>query len=154
MVEWLDSNVLYWHWVVFGILLAGAEIFAPSFFLLWLGISCVLVGIISYFVPLSFSTEIILWGIFSLSSLVIWFKFVSPTIMKNKTLSGMSKEALIGQEGTVTEFSNSASKGRLRFSAPIVGNDEWGIRSESELTSGDRVIVTDISGNDLIVRKK
>lgn len=153
MVEWLDANILYWHWVVFGILLAGAEIFAPSFFLLWLGISCVIVGFISYFIDLSFSTQIILWGVFSFSSLVIWFKFIAPS-MKNKTLSGMSREALIGQEGTVTEFSKALFKGRLRFSAPIVGNDEWGFRSEDELSVGDRAIVTEISGNDLIVRKK
>ena len=53
MVEWLDANILYWHWIVFGILLAGAEIFAPSFFLLWLGVSGVLVGLIRYYrVPL------------------------------------------------------------------------------------------------------
>ena len=153
MVEWLDANVLYWHWVVFGILLAGAEIFAPSFFLLWLGVSCVVVGIISYFIDLSFSTQIILWGIFSFSSLVAWFKFIAP-LMKNQTLSGMSREALIGQEGTITEFSKGLLKGHLRFPAPIVGNDEWSVRSEDELSAGDRAIVTEISGNDLIVRKK
>lgn len=153
MVEWLDANILYWHWVVFGILLAGAEIFAPSFFLLWLGVSAVVVGVISYFIELSFSTEIILWGILSFSSLVAWFKFIAPS-MKTNTLSGMSREALIGQEGTVTEFSKTVSKGRLRFPAPVVGNDEWGFRSEDDFAAGDRAIVTEISGNDLIVRKK
>lgn len=153
MVDWLDANVLYWHWVVFGILLAGAEIFAPSFFLLWLGVSGILVGLISYFVNITFSTEIILWGVFSLASLVVWFKLIAPS-MKNKTLSGMSREALIGQEGTITEFNLSVSKGRLRFSAPIVGSDEWGFRCEQVLSVGDRAIVTDVSGNDLIVRKK
>ncbi|UZE94594.1 NfeD family protein [Alkalimarinus alittae] len=153
MVEWLDANILYWHWVVFGILLAGAEIFAPSFFLLWLGVSGLLVGFISYFVNISFSTEIILWGVFSLASLVIWFKLIAP-LMKNNTLSGMSREALIGQEGTITEYNQSVSKGRLRFSAPIVGNDEWGFRCEQALSVGDRAVVTDVSGNDLIVRKK
>ncbi|WP_250658075.1 NfeD family protein [Alkalimarinus coralli] len=153
MVDWLDANVLYWHWLVFGILLAGAEIFAPSFFLLWLGVSAVLVGAIGYFINLTFSGEIILWGIFSLASLIIWFKLIAPS-MKNKSLSGMSREALIGQEGTITEFNQSVSKGRLRFSAPIVGNDEWGFRCEEMLNVGDRAVVTDVSGNDLIVRKK
>ena len=153
MVEWLDANILYWHWIVFGILLAGAEIFAPSFFLLWLGVSAFVVGFIVYFIDVSFSSEIILWGILSLSSLVAWFKFIAPS-MKTKTLSGMSREALIGQEGTVTEFSKSILKGRLRFSAPIVGNDEWSVRCEDDLSVGDRAIVTEISGNDLIVRKK
>lgn len=153
MVEWLDTHILYWHWVVFGIILAGAEIFAPSFFLLWLGISAVLVGLLSYFVDLSLSTEIILWGLFSFASLIIWFKLIAPS-MKTKTLSGMSREALIGQEGTVTAFNHSVSKGRLRFSAPIVGNDEWGFRCGDELTVGDRAIVTDVSGNDLIIKKK
>ncbi len=153
MVEWLDANILYWHWLVFGIFLAGAEIFVPSFFLLWLGLSAVVVGVISYFVELTFSTEIISWGALSFLSLVAWFKFISPK-MKTKTLSGMSREALIGQEGTVTDFQNSVSKGRLRFSAPIVGSDEWNFRSEDPLQAGDRAIVADVSGNDLIVRKK
>ena len=51
-MEWLDSNIAYWHWVVFGFLLAALEIFVPSFYMLWLGISAVAVGLLSWVLPI------------------------------------------------------------------------------------------------------
>jgi len=44
-------------------------------------------------------------------------------------------------------------RGTLRFSVPILGADEWPFICSDEVASGDRVRVSDISGNDLIVIK-
>ena len=153
MVEWLDANILYWHWIVFGFCLAGLEIFAPSFFFLWLGVSATVVGLISLGIDIPFYLSISLWGGISLLSLFLWFKFISP-MMKDKITAGMSLEALIGQEGLAIESSGDSKKGRLRFSAPIVGNDEWNFRAESIIKAGDKVIVKSVNGNDLFVFKK
>ena len=151
MFEWLNNNVSYWHWIVFGVVLAGVEIFVPSFYMIWLGASAIVVGLLTLFLPIPFVVQLSLWGLLSVACLVIWFKFVSPK-MKDVTKSGMAKEALFGQLGTVLEYNASTSRGRLRFPAPLLGEDEWAFICTESVAVGDKVSVTDTSGNDLIVK--
>ena len=40
----MDIEVLYWYWMVLGLILIVAEIFIPSFTILWFGIGAMLVG--------------------------------------------------------------------------------------------------------------
>lgn len=152
MLEWLNTNIVYWHWFVFGALLAGLEMFVPSFFMLWLGTSAIVVGILTLLLPISFTVQVLIWGVLSVVILVVWFKFVSPK-MKDVTKSGMAKEAMFGKVGTVLDYNSSTSRGRLRFPAPMLGEDEWAFISSETLTPGDKVSVLDNSGNDLIVKK-
>ena len=153
MIEWLDTNVAYWHWIVVGLVFAASEIFIPSFFMLWLGISAIIVGIILSIIDIAFSTQLLIWTILSLICLVVWFKFISP-MMKTKSLSGMALETLIGKTGIVIEHSETTKRGRIRFSAPLLGNDEWEVLCEEKLIPGDRAVVIEVSGNSLIVKKQ
>jgi hypothetical protein len=65
----------------------------------------------------------------------------------------MAYEAMLGQVGMVIEWNAASSRGRLRFPAPIVGNDEWLFICEDAVDVGDRVRVKEFSGNTLIVSK-
>ncbi len=150
MVEWLDTNIAFWHWIVVGLLLVGLEIFVPSFVILWFGVAAILVGILISIVSLGFTAQLLTWGILSVVLLVLWHKLVSPRML-NKTMAGLSREAIIGQVGTVIDYSSVNARGNLRFPAPLLGNDEWEFIYEGELQAGDRVIVTEVSGNSLIV---
>ncbi len=151
MIEWLDVNIAYWHWIVFGVALAVLEMLMPSFFMLWLGASAITVGIALLIVPFSFAMQLFIWGALSVACLIAWFKFVSPQ-MKDKTRSGMAMEALHGKIGTVLDYQESKSRGQLRFPAPILGEDEWRFICETPLNPGDKVTVLDTSGNDLVVK--
>jgi hypothetical protein len=42
----------------------------------------------------------------------------------------------------------------VRFTTPILGAEEWPFICEGAVRAGDRVVVTDISGNTLIVAKR
>jgi membrane protein implicated in regulation of membrane protease activity len=151
MIEWLNINILYWHWIVFGLLLIAFELFAPIFVMLWLGIAAVIVGIVDALLPLSFSVDLVFWAVLSAMFLLSWHKFISPK-MTYQTLAGLSKEAIVGQTGMVIFFNTEEGRGRLKFPAPIVGNDEWEFIHDGPLENGDKVKVTDISGNSLFVR--
>ncbi len=153
MVEYLSNNIFYWHWIIFGIALITIELFAPVFVMLWLGLAAIVVGILQLAIGISFSLQLALWVILSAIFLLLWHKFISPK-MGNRTLAGLSREAITGQIGLVLNFNKAQSKGRLRFPAPIIGNDEWEFISEEALENGDKVEVTDISGNRLIVKRK
>ena len=137
-MEWLNTNIAYWHWMVFGILLVASEIFIPVFVMIWFGASAIAVGLI-------------FWLGLSIADLVVWFKFIHPK-MKNRTLSGMSREQAIGQEGMVIRLGPELEQGTMRFSIPLLGSDEWQFICREPIAVGDRVSVEEISGNTLIVR--
>ena len=151
-MEWLNANIEYWHWIVLGLILCGFEMIMPSFFMLWLGVSALVVGILVTLVDISFTSQLFIWTALSFACLVTWFKFISPR-MKDKTLSGMGREALLGQNGTIIEHNTVTFRGRMKFPAPLLGSDEWDIISQDELKPGDRVQVVDLKGNALLVKK-
>ena len=150
-MEWLDSSIAYWHWLVLGLILIALEIFTAGFVLLWLGLSALVVGVVAFAVDTSVTTELLIWTVLSIIELFVWFKFVQPRF-RDKTLSGMSREAVLGQTGLVIQ-ANVSERGRVRFSVPVLGSDEWTFICTETLSVGDRVSVTDVWGNALIVSK-
>ncbi len=150
-MEWFDSSIAYWHWLVLGLVLIALEIFTAGFVLLWLGISALMVGVLSFAVELSFTSELLIWTLLSIADLFVWFKFIQPRF-RDKTLSGMSREAVLGQMGMVIQ-ANESERGRVRFSMPVMGSDEWAFICQEPVRVGDRVRVTEVSGNTLVVSK-
>ena len=41
----MELQMLYWHWLVLGVVLIVAEIFIPSFTILWFGLGALVVGV-------------------------------------------------------------------------------------------------------------
>ncbi len=152
-MEWLDANIAYWHWMVLGLLLVATELFVPIFVMIWFGASAIAVGLILLVVDLSLVVQMLFWLSLSVLDLVVWFKFIHPK-MKNKTLSGMSREQVIGQEGMVIRLGPEIEQGTIRFSIPVLGSDEWQFICREHVAVGDRLVVEDISGNTLIVRSQ
>ena len=145
--------VLYWHWIVLGIALMAMEILLPSFVALWFGAAAVVVGVLLLFIPsLSVAVQVVLWVVFSILFTWLWFRIMQPLAV-DKTKAGLSREAIIGEIGQVLSAPTTERRGTLRFSVPILGADEWPFICADEVSSGDRVRVTDLSGNDLIVIK-
>ena len=144
-------ELVYWHWIVLGIVLMLAEIFIGSFFIFWFGAAAVVVGLSLTIAPsISAPTQLIFWALLSLVFGVGWFRFLKP-LSKDVTKAGLSREALIGEIGQVLSVPNGDKRGMVRFPAPLLGSDEWLIMSQDSLSIGDRVSVKDVSGNSLIV---
>ncbi|PIE36916.1 MAG: hypothetical protein CSA54_02810 [Gammaproteobacteria bacterium] len=149
----MDFAPLYWHWVVFGIALACLEIFIPSFTILWFGAGAVLVGGVLFIFPeLSLAAQVFLWAIASSVFTGLWFKYLRP-LSVDKTMAGLSLEAIQGEVGQVIMAPTDKRRGILRFPAPVLGSDEWQFICEDTVAVGDRVRVKDVSGNSLIVSK-
>lgn len=142
-----------WHWMVLGILLIVFEVFLPSFTALWFGVGAVLVGILLLIFPtLPFEAQVIIWVLLSVAFTVFWFKFLKPLSI-DKTQAGLSREAMLGQVGTVIAVPGLQHTGVVRFSMPILGSDEWRCRSQDALSVGDRITVIEILGNEIVVKK-
>jgi inner membrane protein len=143
----------FWHWIIFAFILLAIELFAPSFIALCLGLSALFVSIILFFATtLSFSTQLFVWVCCSVIFVILFFKFFKPR-MKNKTLAGTAREAVIGETGRVIRLPTETQQGTVRFTIPLLGSDEWSFVCEETLTLGDSVKIHEVSGNTLIVKK-
>ena len=149
----MEIHMVYWYWIVFGILLMLSEIFIGSFFIFWFGASATAVGVLLILIPqLSPAAQLIAWTILSLSFIVAWFKFFKPLSI-DKTKAGLSRETLVGEVGQIINTPTSEKNGVVRFPVPLLGANEWEVISQEKLAVGDRVRVTEVSGNSLIVTR-
>ncbi len=146
-------DILPWHWIVGGIALMVSEVFLTTFFVLWFGAAAVVIGLVLYVFPgLSLTTQIVCWVLLSAALAWAWFRYLKP-LSVDKTKAGLSREAITGEVGQVLVVPNGERRGKLRFPAPVLGDDEWAILSNDTLEVGDRVTVVDVLGNALMVRK-
>lgn len=148
----MELHMLYWHWLVLGIVLVVAEIFIPSFTILWFGLGALVVGVVALLVDIPFSLQVLLWTVFSVVFTVLWFKLVKPRMVDSSNSQG-ARESAIGESGQVIKLPAGDTRGRLRFTTPILGEDEWEFSCDSEVALGDRLYIQEISGNVLVVAK-
>lgn len=149
----MEFQLLYWHWVVFGVVLMLSEIALTTFFILWFGIAAILMGGLLFFVPsINLNWQIFIWTVFSSLLALFWFKYLKP-LSVDRTKAGLSREAIVGEIGQVIQVPHEEKRGKLRFPAPVLGSDEWLILSQDKLSEGQKVRVRDVSGNSLIVEK-
>ncbi|MEZ5528865.1 MAG: NfeD family protein [Porticoccaceae bacterium] len=142
-----------WHWLVLGIALVIMEIFVPSFTIFWFGLGAVIVGVVLWLVPgLSLEGQLLIWMVASCGFALLWFKYFKPRMI-DKTSAGIAREAAIGESGQVIKVPAGERRGVVRFTTPVLGDDEWDFICEQEVAVGDRVFIKEFSGNTLIVVK-
>ena len=140
-----------WHWLVLGFVLLIIEMFVPTFASLWFGAAAIIVAALAWLLPISVSVQVIIWLLLSVVFLVVWFKFIKP-LSVDRTKAGLGGSVIVGETGMIIVSPQPDHAGVVRFSVPIVGAAEWMCRTTGEVIAvGERVVVTDIIGNELIV---
>jgi len=139
-------DLLWWHWLVLGMVLIGLELIVPSFTIIWFGLGAVLVSILLAVSPgYSPAAQILTWTVASALCTLAWFRFFNPRT--SKTSAGSSKGAVIGEIGLVIRGAEPYQKGVVKFQLPLLGADEWPCMSNESLEVGDRVRVVDLEGH-------
>lgn len=145
-------NILWYHWLILGMLLMLGEMLVPSFTLFWFGLAALLIGIVLLVLPeIALSLQLLIWATASIVFTVLWFKFFKPTMI-DRTKAGVSREAVTGETGIVIKVPLNEIRGIVRFSMPLLGSDEWEFICRENCSVGDRVEVIDVSGNTLVVQ--
>lgn len=136
----------HWSWLILALLLVMAEVFVPSTFFLWMGISAAVVAGVLWLLPdLSWQAQWILFGLFSLISLTLWFRFA-------KKIPVESDEPLLNQRGAQQvgkvlvlheAIVNGRGKARLGDSVWLVEGDDRAV--------GESVTVVAVVGSVLKV---
>lgn len=148
-------NLQPWHWVIIGLLLITVELFLPSFAALWFGVAALLTALLAWLLPVGLITQVVIWLVLSIIACVLWFALIQPKI-KTRTKAGLGGAVIIGESGMIISAITPEGLGVVRFAVPKVGADQWRCRSDDgqPIVVGERVVVTAVMGNELVVAKK
>jgi len=149
MIEYLSTNLLWWHWIAFGIALLTLEIFSGTFMMLGLGLAAIIVGAIDVFHPLSIELQLSIWIGFSVIAVALWFKYMQDRSIES---SGQSNYAL-DTKGIVTQTILANERGKVRFDTPILGDSTWMATSKESLEKDTRIKIIEIKGQLIEVAK-
>ncbi len=139
-------SFVYWHWWLFAVLLFIIEMMVPATFFLWMGVSAVAVGILSFFVPdLRSSTELIIFAVLSVISVIAWrfYQAKNPSKTDHPTLNRRG-EQYIGRVVTLTKPIGDG------FGKEKVGSTLWTLQGP-DADIGTKVKITGVDSAGLLV---
>ena len=145
MAEWLDTISTHWFWLSLGLLLGVAELVAPGFFLMWLGLAALIVGGLDYFLPITVAYQVAIFAILSVLTVFAGKKFLQKNPIETEDANLNDRGArLTGEIVTVVEAITNGH-GRVK-----VGDSVWSARGV-DAAIGSRVRVTGADGAVLLV---
>ena len=142
MIEGLEPA---WLWAIAGVLLLIAEVIAPGFFLGFVGAAAISTGLFTLLFDLGLAPQLALFAIYSVLAVMIGKRwYAEPHPGDGRHAINDPARRLIGRTVTVVTDVDDHG-GRVR-----VGDGEWNARG-GPATAGERVSVTGVEGNCLIV---
>jgi len=148
-MAFLTMNLLWWHWIVFGIFLITLELFIGTFILLGLGLSAMIVGLFDNLFQTSLEIELTLWIVLSILSLIVWFKYLKDPSVEKSGQSNYSLETL----GTIEKSIEKNGRGSVHFDTPVLGNTLWTATAKEALQINTRVKIIEVKGQLIKVAK-
>ena len=144
-------ELLYWHWIILGVLLILFELIIPSFTAMWFGLGAVFVGGFLWFYPeTAGSLQVLIWAVLSAVLTWFWFRVFKP----RKGTVQATQDQVEGVWGLVILPASEHKPGMIRFATPLLDQDEWPFTSEQALEAGEQAKVIDVRNNILVVSKR
>jgi len=139
---------MHYGWWIFALVLIGAELLAPGYFLIWIGFAAAALGIVTFLVPeLSFLVQAVLFAVLALVSCVVYWRFVRKVVdeSSDQPLLNRRAEQFIGRRYTL-DTAIVGGKGKVR-----IGDSPW-LAEGPDLPAGAEVEVIAVSGTTVKVR--
>ena len=134
-----------WIWAIIGLVLLIAEIVAPGFFLVFLGVAAIATGLFTLLFDLSLAPQLVLFVIYTALAVLIGKRwYAEPDHADQSIRLNDPGERMLGKTVTVVDPVDEHG-GRVR-----VGDGEWSARG-GPAAAGSRVRVTAVEGNCLLV---
>lgn len=140
MGDWLASLEPHWFWLSVGLALGVIEMLAPGFFLMWLGVAAIVVGMIAWVVPVSLPLQVALFAILSVLAVYAAKRFLKDNPIQSEDPALNDRGARLTGEVVVVIEAITDGRGRVR-----VGDSEWNARGP-DAPAGARVRVTGAEG--------
>ncbi|ALK10343.1 NfeD family protein [Blastochloris viridis] len=135
-----------WIWFILGLVLLGAEVALPGFFMLWLGVAALATGLITLALGLPWQAEFIVFGVLSVAALVVWLRLAKQASEAPADNPFLNRRAAgyVGREFLLEEAIVRGA-GRVRIDDSV-----WRLAGP-DLPAGSRVRVTRADGGLLHV---
>lgn len=145
-MEWLLNPT---GWLILGFILLILEIIIPGVFLIWWGLSSLILAGITKLIPeVSPSWQITIFAITACILSFLWWKYQSKKdqLDDKQTQLNQRDNSMMNSKGVVVEILESGiARGKF-------GDTTWRIVGY-DLKEGDQIIVTDVEGITLQVKK-
>ena len=134
-----------WIWAIGGLVLLIAEIVAPGFFLVFLGVAAIATGLFTRLFDLSLAPQLVLFVIYTALAVMIGKRWYAEPDHHDQSIKLNDPSLrMVGKSVTVVDPVDDHG-GRVR-----VGDGEWSARG-GPAAAGARVRVIAVDGNCLLV---
>ncbi len=149
MLEQIAANP-QWFWITLGGLLLAAEMLGASGYLLWSGVSAVVVGVVVWLLPqLDWEWQGSLFAVMTIVVAYLWWYWLrkrpAAATSGSQVLNQRNRQ-LIGTRATLTEPMHNGF-GRIN-----IGDSSWRAQANEDLPIGTEVEVVAVEGVTLVIR--
>jgi inner membrane protein len=144
-MDWLELHSA-WAFVIVGFVLVALEMMAPGFFLIWLGLAAIIVGVVNFAVALPWEANGILFALLAVVLVLVGKRLTWRKGDDEATVMHLNQRAnaLIGRVATLDQ-PIVAGEGRVKFDDAI-----WTAKGP-DLPVGAKVKVIGVAGKVLSV---
>lgn len=141
----LFESLVWWHWIVGGLLLVVLEIVVPGVFLLWIGTGAIVTGgIVAALGIESWEIQCLIFVPLAFISLFLGRKFILKAAPSENSTLNRRLAGYIGRRAEVAQAIVNG-KGRIRL-----GDTLWIVQGP-DCPEGTMVAVTGVDGSELVV---
>lgn len=139
VVDFIAANG-HWSWIVAGLILLALELLLPGGFLLWMGISGIITGLVTMFQPIGWPLQWLIFGVLSLVTIAIWVRWNrSRPALTDRPYLNRRADHLVGQEAVLEQAIEQG------FGRVVLGDTVWRV-SGTDLPVGQRVRIVGSEG--------
>jgi hypothetical protein len=144
----MGFEIVFWHWLAFGIFLLIVELLAPGMFFLWMAQAAAVTGLLLFLLPsMGWETQTMIFSVLAVLGVAVARRFFKRhPIESDQPLLNRRTAQYIGRVFTLTQPIVNG-QGKIK-----VDDSTWKIRGE-DCETGSRVRVVDVDSVVLIVEK-
>jgi membrane protein implicated in regulation of membrane protease activity len=145
-MEWLESLDAPYAWLALGLVLAVAEIVIPGVFLIWLAGAALIVGVLTWFLPIGIPLQIVIFAALAIVAVFTGRRYLAanPVVPADPLMNDRAGR-LVGEIVVVTSAIEQGATGKVRY-----GDGEW-LAKGPPAANGARMRVTGHQGAVLLV---
>jgi membrane protein implicated in regulation of membrane protease activity len=144
----MDNLVDNYGWWLLALVLIAAEMIAPGYFLLWIGIAAGVMGVVTLVVPgLPALAQAITFALLSIAACLVYWKFVRPLAEQrnDQPLLNQRGQRMVGRRVIVVE---AIVNGRGKVG---VGDGQW-LAEGPDMPAGSEVEIVALQGATFSVK--
>lgn len=144
----MDNLTNHYGWWLLALVLIAAEMLAPGYFLLWIGIAAAVMGVVMLVLPgLSAIVQAIAFGVLALAACLAYWKFIRPLAERrdDQPLLNRRGQRMVGRRVIVVEAIVNG-RGKVK-----VGDGQW-LAEGPDLPVGSEVEIVSVQGTTFTVR--